>query len=352
MKKKIISDIFALALLVTTGYGVIFTLLVIIFLSCSKSTDMEKHQSKRKNITKVKNNIIEIINDDVLIGSASRLYLTEDYLIIKDIKSPDMLIHLFNRNNYQYLTSAIPRGQGPGEITLSGHIEVYEEKKELYLSDHGKLKIFTYPIDSILNNPYYLPTVKMGLNNSQFPSEYLYINDTLCYARIMEPTGDFGHNEAAGRWNMQTGEIVKMKYTHPKVRTKRINIAVFMEHQTFVECYANHDLMTIMDLDGNLKYNVYGPNWNDGKIIQIYHFKDVVTRGNQIIASYSGKDMQGNILPEKLLIFNLNGDYIKTLDIGYKIIDLCYDERNDRLLFSFDDEIQFGYLPLDKSMLE
>jgi len=263
-----------------------------------------------------------------------------------------MLIHFFNRNNYQYLTSAIPRGQGPGEITVSGHIAVNKDKKEFYMSDHGKLKIFTYPIDSILYNPYYVPEVKKELNNIQFPSEYLYINDTLCYARIIEPTGNVGHNEAAGKWNMQTGEVVKMRYTHPKVRTKRIGIAVSMEHETFVECYANHDLMTIMDLDGNLKCNVYGSNWNDGKIIQIYHFNNVVFRGDKIIASYSGRDMHGNTLPDKLLVFNINGDYIKTLDIGYKIVDFCYDIQNDRLLFAFDDMIQFGYLALNESMLE
>ena len=333
-------------------YILIFCYLATIFLSCSKSTDTEKYQSKRNNTANVKDNIVEIVKDDVLIGSSSRLYLTDDYLIIGDIKSFDMFIHLFNRNNYQYLTSAIPRGQGPGEITVSGHIAVNKDKKEFYMSDHGKLKIFTYPIDGILYNPYYVPEVKKELNNIQFPSEYLYINDTLCYARIIEPTGNVGHNEAAGKWNMQTGEVVKMRYTHPKVRTKRIKIAVSMEHETFVECYANHDLMTIMDLDGNLKCNVYGSNWNDGKIIQIYHFKDVVFKGDKIIASYSGRDKHGNTLPDKLLVFNINGDYIKTLDIGYKIVDFCYDERNERLLFAFDDMIQFGYLALNESMLE
>lgn len=141
-------------------YILIFCYLVTIFLSCTKNTDTEKYQNKRNNITSVKENVVEIVKDDVLIGSSSRLYLTDDYLIIQDIRSADMLIHLFDRNNYQ------------------------------------------------------------------------------------------------------------------------------------------------------------------------------------------------NILPEKLLVFNINGDYIKTLDIGYKILDLCYDERNESLLLAFDDMIQFGYLTLNESMLE
>jgi hypothetical protein len=92
-------------------------------------------------------------------------------------------------------------------------------------------------------------------------SDYEYINDTLCFARIIEPTGNVDHNEVAAKWNMQTGEVNKMKYSHPKVEKKRIALAVSMYHNTFVEytfveCYHNHDLMIIMDLDGNLKYNV------------------------------------------------------------------------------------------------
>lgn len=53
-----------------------------------------------------------------------------------------------------------------------------------------------------------------------------------------------------------------------------------------------------------------------------------------------------------MLIFNLNGDYIKTLDIGYKIVDFCYDIQNDRLVFNFEDMIQFGYIDLDDQLLE
>ncbi len=332
----------------------IFILLLLLFFSCTNNGSVEKHQNNRDNIVAVKEEIKEIDMDDVMIGSIARLSIVNNFLIIKDSKSLDLLVHLFDRKNaaYKYISSAIPRGQGPGEIANIGYIGVNSKKNEIYVSDHGKLKIFTYPIDSILYNPYYVPEVKIELNNIQFPSEYLYINDTLCYARIIEPTGNVGHNEAAGKWNMQTGEVVKMKYTHPKVRTKRINIAVSIEHETFVECYANHDLMTIMDLDGNKKCNVYGSNWNDGKIIQIYHFQNVVFKGDKIIASYSGRDMHGNTFPDKLLVFNINGDYIKTLDIGYKILDFCYDERNERLLFAFDDMIQFGYLALNESMLE
>lgn len=321
--------------------------------NCTTNSGTEKHQNNRKNILDVKERIQEIEIEDVMIGSIANLYLSDNYLIISDDRANDLLVHLFNRNNYAYISSAIPKGQGPGEITGMGHIGVNEEKRELYVSDHGKLKIFNYPLDSILKDPYYIPDPKIEIIHTQFPSNYEFISDTLCYARIIEPTGNIGHNEAAGIWNMKTGEIKKMKYSHPKVERKRIRFAASMEHGICVECYVNHDLMTIMDLDGNLRYNIYGSNWNNGNKLQNRYFGDIIFRGDKIITSYSGGDWNTNdYYPTKLLIFHVNGDYIKTLDIGYRINHFVYDSQNDRLIFNFEDMIQFGYLPLTDDLIE
>ena len=49
----------------------------------------------------------------------------------------------------------------------------------------------------------------------------------------------------------------------------------------------------------------------------------------------------------KLIVFNTDGDYVRTLDVGYKINHFCYDEENNRLIFNFNDDIQFGYLDLN-----
>ena len=44
----------------------------------------------------------------------------------------------------------------------------------------------------------------------------------------------------------------------------------------------------------------------------------------------------------------MNGNYIRTLDVGYKMMDFCIDEDNNWAIFAFSDEIQFGYLDLEK----
>lgn len=319
-----------------------------VVMNCAQSTDTEKHQNERDRVTAVRESVKEIVINDVMIGSIARLSLINNFLVIMDAKSSDMLIHLFDRNSYDYITSAIPRGQGPGEITNIGHIAVNENREELYVSDHGKLKIFSYPLDSILNDPFYMPEVKAEINNVQFPSDYEYISDTLSFARFIEPTGNVGHNEFFAKWNMLTGKVDKIEYSNPKVEKKRISPAVSEEYETIVECYQNHDLLTVMDLDGNLKCNVYGSNWNSRDESRLQHFGSVVFRGDKIIASYSGGDRRtDDYYASILLIFDLDGDYIKTLDIGYRISDFCYDKQNDRLIFNFEDEIQFGYLNLE-----
>ena len=41
------------------------------------------------------------------------------------------------------------------------------------------------------------------------------------------------------------------------------------------------------------------------------------------------------------------GEYIKTLKVGYHITGYCYDKENHRLILDLNDDIQFGYLDLE-----
>lgn len=69
---------------------------------------------------------------------------------------------------------------------------------------------------------------------------------------------------------------------------------------------------------------------------------------DKIIASYSGGDSRTNAYrPTRFLVFSLDGDYLKTLDVGFRIVDFCYDNNNNRIIMNFNDEIQFGYLDLN-----
>ncbi len=320
--------------------------IVMICYSCSKNTNQEKHQNKRNNIVNVKDRVHEIKINDVLIGSTTRLFILDKFLIIADYKSISNQIHIFSISDFNYLKSCAPLGQGPNEITNMGHIGVDVSHRKFYVSDHGKQKIFSYDIDSVLSISNYVPTMKASMKSGMFPSEYYFINDNIAIARIIAPTGNSGYNEFLAKWNMQTGKIDSMKYKHPDIEKKRVVFAVSTNDNTYVECYTRHDLITICNFDGELKYNIYGPNW-DKESNKTDHFCWVKYCGNKIIASYSGSDIYPkDYLPTKLIVFDKDGAYIETLEIGYNIVNFCYDESKNRLIFNFDDVIQFGYLDL------
>lgn len=172
---------------------------------------------------------------------------------------------------------------------MPGHVGIDEAQRTFFVSDHGKQKIFSYNLDSVLANPFYIPNIKADIKIGLFPDTYRYINDTLCIGRIIEPIGTNDFKSLVAKWNMQTGEIRPMKYEHPDIKKKRITADVSPEYGLYVECYSRYDLMTICDLNGNLKYNIYGPKW-EKETTQTAHYSQPVFCGNKIIAGYSGGD--------------------------------------------------------------
>jgi len=328
-------------------------LIFVFFLCFGCTSETNKQQNNRNNIVNVKNKIIEIEVEDVLIGDNARSSIANEFLIIKDSKAIDEQIHIFDKNNFNYLASTAQRGQGPDEITNIGTVESNATNRTIYVSDHGKYKIFSYELDSIIANPLYKPQEKMKMKSDLFPISYQYINDTLCIGLVIAPIGNSDFKEAVAKWNMLTGNIQMMKYEHPQIEKKRISFAASMEYGIYVECYLYHDLMTICGLDGNLKYNIYGKNWNNRTSNSIKHYGKVIFVDDKILAAYSGGKNFSNsseYYPTRFFVFDLNGDYIKTIETGYKMIDFCYDRDNNRIIMVLDDVIQFAYLPLDKLM--
>lgn len=331
-----------------------FVLMSYLCLSCTEPLTSKK-QGRRDHVLNVHNQIKEITVDDVLIGNIARLYLIDQYLIIADYKSTDKLIHIFDKNTYVYVTSTAYQGEGPDEITNMGHIGVDDRDHIFFVSDHGKQKIFKYNLDSLLVVPSYTPTEKIKIEEEKFPDKYVYLNDTLSFALIIEPTGRSGYIQSVAKWDMNTGKITPMPYKHPNVNKKRVNIAVEPKIRKYVECYSSYDLMSIFDFNGKLIYNVYGPNWKNPDRSNHYYGKPLFCE-RHIVALYSGEsslvhdDIKGAKvnLPTQFLIFDLEGNYQQTIETGYQISDFCYDKDNERIIMNFDDNIQFGYLDVKK----
>lgn len=324
-------------------------LLLLACCGCSTDTAIEKHQTDRNRVVDIRDRVKEINTGDVMIGPISRLYLANECLIITDYQSFDRLIYLFDRKEYRYLTAIATRGQGPGELANMGHIGADEPNRLLYVLDHGKASLFCYPLDSVLVNPDYVPTSRMKLTESRFPSDFQILNDSICYGRITMPIGDYGFNQAVAKWNIHTAEIKEMNYTHPAIERKRVSAAMSEKLKLSVEVYHHHDLMTLGNLDGDLICNVYGPVWDTKRSNALTYYRDVVFYKDKILATYAfGRDNFGDEhWPTAFLVFDLSGNYLKTLETGCNITDFVCDEPNHRIVMNMDGDIQFGYFDLD-----
>ena len=328
-------------------------LLLLLIWGCAKDSGTEKHQGKRDNVVKVRDKVKEVTFGDLLIGRIARSYIFEDYLIITDYETLDELIHVFRKDDFSHVTSFAFRGQGPGEIANLGQLSFNEDTREIYVNDHGKQKIFAYPLDSILANPHYMPVAKMEMDPGKFPDKLFYVNDTVSIGRLILPTGNSGFNQRVAKFNLKTGAVTPMKYTHPEIKKVRDFVAVSKKYGIYVECYNYHDLMTICTLDGDLLYNIYGPKWSNLNNRDHLFYEDVLFCGDKILATCGlGKTAFTKtppikaFYPDAILVFDLEGNYQKTIEVGYNIVKMVYDEKNHRLFLTCEDEIQFAALDL------
>ncbi|GHV50615.1 hypothetical protein FACS1894181_11380 [Bacteroidia bacterium] len=292
--------------------------------------------------------------EDIPISNISFVTLAADYLLIWDSKALTEFAHVFDKKNFKYLTSVIPKGEGPGEVARIGHIAVDEACRKLYVTDLAKYRVFEYCIDSLLANPDYMPEAEIKMEQALFPWKYQFINDTLGIGVIIKPIGNANFNQSAAGWNMKTGEVYPLKYERLDnvVEKRMLSVAVSTGHGLIAKTYHNYDLMTICTLDGDLKYNIYGANWKRSEgSNRITFYGDAAFCGDRIFALYLGgdaysKERQEVFYPTMFHIFDLDGNYIKTLETGYNITGFCYDKDNNRLIMAMNDDIQFGYLDL------
>lgn len=327
----------------------LFFFLLLFSLSCCKSSSpKEKHFTSITPMEDVHDRITGIPIQETPISSFGKIYILNDYLIIKDNQNAPNLIYLFDKNTFSYIKSIAPRGRGPREITNIGDICPDEKNRKFYVFDHGKLKLFSYDIDSAIRYPSYTFQEKADLNEFFYPDRCCYINDTLSIVALTEVVNNYEKvNELAGTWNMINGKIT-VGYENPDIKKKRFSFTASEEQNIYVKCYSRYDLMTICRLDGSLKCNIYGPLWRKD-ITTICHYNmDVHVCGDKILALYSGADYRSKeFYPSKIRVFDTAGNYIKTLETGYPILYFCYDKDHHRIILYTYDEMQFGYLDLE-----
>lgn len=302
--------------------------------------------SYTSNPIEISSSIKRVDTGDILIGKSSHTIIADSLIAIMNYGSTDSIIHLFNTNDYSYVKSFGKFGPGPNEILRPGQLAYDRQKKEFYVFDYGQRHVMEFKLDS-LSNPIYTPSIKKSFSTTiTFPDRYVHINDTLGFARSITPGKTKGFIQGIGKFNLSTFELTPFGDNSDKCYENRSFFAVSPEKGLLAEACITQDLLLLYNLDGELITNIKGPEFSMEVDRKNTFFTGVVFADNFIICPFSGDKTGKEFYGKYLVIFDDLGKYIKTLDLGKKIISLCYNPIRNSVYFTFDDETQFGELSL------
>lgn len=299
--------------------------------------------NNRDNIVKVKDKIIAFDTKGEFFGSNVEASIYNNLLFFTDDDSKDELIRIYNLDSLSFVVGTGVQGRGPGEIGRMYGLVIDEFSNKFYVPDYATYKMFSYDIDSLLKlGKQYEPSVKWKMSPSEFPNEFMMISKDKAIGQMIKPIGTSKFNMAVSTIDMNTGATSDFVDLQPDIEKKRFTICVSPSDNIFVQAFQLQDLLTIADLKGNRICDVVGKGNEDNKI----YYTTVCVVGNRIFAAFSGKESheEDSFRPTLVDVFDFQGKYIETLDVGYRIVDICYDKRNKRAFFVFDDVIQFGFL--------
>jgi len=293
-----------------------------------------------------------------MFGGKTVLYPIKDYLIICDHQNPEKGLHLFKKSTFEYITSTGLRGHGPNEIIRYGHIGVDNKNGVFYVTDFGKMVGFKFVLDSVLENPDYMPTKNFSLIKNLFPAVFSFVSDSVLIGKGLDVIDNQNFNSTLVSYNIRSESIKKIGEPNPDINARNIStyFALSTKNNICVETFANYDLMTIRDLDGNTLTHVYGPQWKENEpSYDYYYITDIL--GDKIFAAFLGapgvtidRYMRNvSVFPTKLMVFDIHGNYLHTLETGSEIFHFCVDETNNRLIIAFyNRDVQFAYLDLNE----
>ena len=318
--------------------------------------------SNRTSNSRLDGEIIEDISeliksfdtDATPIGAWGDIKSEGKWIFINNPQSIDTIVSVFDAKSLRWEGNIAKSGPGPDEIISPGTVVYDNERDDMIIFDYGQLKVKAFNVDSALKQEYYSPHVIQHIPSGQFPSRYVRVNDSIGFARMItlpkNPKKNRGYTQSLCRYNLSTGEMKEFS-TADRQEGLMTLFGINPELKLLVECAINNDLLTIYDFDGNKLKEIPGPEYNNDEIDkQKIYFRQVVVTQDNILALYSGSDDRKiNAYGRYIQVYDIDGNYIKTLDSGKLISSMDYDKNTGRLLMRFNDpDIQLGYVDLNK----
>lgn len=342
MRTDFCSGIFRMALTVMPAIAVLC--------SCvqSGSNKNESHSKERNNIERRE---LTYIDDGELplIHGEVPIYMYGDTLIISDSRSRDYIFYAYDVVKGRYVGGIGKYGAGPGEIANFGMIGIDRDSGMLYGADYNKWKVIGFDIAQALSDSTYHPVeiTKFPMEKDGFRSvnRTLYVNDSTVYcAVVIANPGYRGAGYYLGRFDLHTAKAEVLDTINPDPYSGLMCLDPAGEG--LIEFSLNYDRIRFFDFDGKLRHTVYGPDYQDRRPGVFYYGRPVVV-GERIYVPYANDNFRNPDVGHHIVVMDLEGNYIKSIDVGVRVEAVAYNPTTRRLYVSTWGEPQFGYLEIE-----
>ena len=270
-----------------------------------------------------------------------------------------MIFHDYQSTDRQFLGYDLDKGKclgwfgifgnGPGEIANFGACFFDPYKRIFYGMDGNQWNISGFELDKALKDSTYRAFTKasMAALELRVPVVKVFFkNDSTVLCHLYEMNDNWTrYIERLGRLDIETGEIEIINEFLPD---EDAGLGIGVSFKDSLICVAHHtnDRIDLLKLDGSLIKTVYGPDYHSPRLHKIYYFYVPVFCGDKICVVYYGKFDPTFSVGRDILMFDLEGNYLKTLRCDMPITDIAYHEKTNRLYVCTNGDPQFGYIQL------
>jgi len=302
------------------------------------------------------------------------MYLIDSLIILDTRKPTYKAFYIYNKKNFNYITSFCRMGHGEGEFISPAHMAFNHKTKSIWVLDYGNTKFWEFPLDSILTNENYLPKRFIQLPMSLMPIGGMkWIKDTIL--AITGATGDallYLYNEKGKFIGGYGKKVIKREKLWRDISYAMVSDFRFMYNEKRDELVAVHkhyDLISFYK-NGKHKLSVRGPIFLKPKFEFI---GDVIKYGNTdtytaYYCPYSYKNyilicfvrkghmnINGKIFPacypKHIFVFDWEGNVIARLNTDRELGDYCIDE-NEKMIYAIDIASENPIIKYDLSKIK
>jgi hypothetical protein len=331
---------------------IFFFLTAITLFACNNTNKKEHIQfSDFKNIIELNIDSGKTYSKLDIFNRAPRLYFVNNILIAENTYSTDKFIHFFK--NHKYLKSVGKIGRGADELVRPSLIYFNKTDKYLWIIDWGRVTFLRYNMDTVLNTDKFIGQKFNFKKTISYEMEVVSDTSILCNTQYEPPYLYRILSEHQIRDFAKPEEILPevQKLDHPLYMT------TFQYDPSTARIYMafrNLDVLMCMDTTGKVifKKTFFDKIGIDKKVKddrnEISTFSFLKIFDDKIFVLYCGLTyfQEGNVgqpvpnFPDKLLVFDLEGNPETLIKFDREIFDYIYDAKNNELIvYSLSSEI-------------